>query len=149
MFVLYLFCFFNSQNLLKNWLCIHMHDWNHFFCSLKRCAALFLAIIIPSVWKHPSTYRCAFLWVRFHIAFRAAYQITRTIVWFRYLVSNSVSVVFLRARLFVTNVYPDSCQQLMHFQNFYFKLILLQFVVAMNQKLRMVSSQFESITHLL
>lgn len=78
----------------------------YFFCSLKKCAALFLAIIIPSVWKHPSTYRCAFLWVRFQIAFRVAYQITRTIVWFRYLVSNSVSVVFIHARLFVTDVYP-------------------------------------------
>lgn len=78
----------------------------YFFCSLKKCAALFLVIIIPSVWKHPSTYRCAFLWVRFQIAFRVAYQITRTIVWFRYLVSNSVSVVFIHARLFVTDVYP-------------------------------------------
>lgn len=112
----------------------------YFFCSLKRCAAMFLAIIIPSVWKHPSTYRCAFLWGRFQIAFRVAYQITRTIVWFRYLVSNSVSVVFIHALLFVTDVYP------IHVNNW---SILLQFAATMYQKLRMVPSQFESTTRLL
>lgn len=107
--VSYLLFFLYFKNLLKKIEGVYTCTIGitvYFFCSLKRCAAMFLAIIIPSVWKHPSTYRCAFLWGRFQIAFRVAYQITRTIVWFRYLVSNSVSVVFIHARLFVTDVYP-------------------------------------------